>query len=58
MVADVDPSAAPLLLCIIANDAPDAPMRSERRDNLSLAWWSRDSARAPSFGFRRSLTKP
>jgi hypothetical protein len=29
------------LLCIFANEAPDAPMRSERRDNLSLAWWSR-----------------
>ena len=29
------------LLCIIANDAPDATMRSERGTNLSLAWWSR-----------------
>jgi anti-sigma factor RsiW len=41
VVAYVDPSGAPAALCIIANDAPDAPMRSERRDNLSLAWWSR-----------------
>jgi anti-sigma factor RsiW len=41
VVAYVDPSGEPVLLCIIANDAPDAPMRSERRDNLSLAWWSR-----------------
>jgi anti-sigma factor RsiW len=41
VVAYVDPSGAPVLLCIIANDAPDAPMRSERWDNLSLAWWSR-----------------
>jgi anti-sigma factor RsiW len=41
VVAYVDPSGAPVLLCIIANDAPDAPIRSERRDNLSLAWWSR-----------------
>jgi anti-sigma factor RsiW len=41
VVAYVDPSGAPVLLCIIANDAPDTPMRSERRDNLSLAWWSR-----------------
>ena len=41
VVAYVDPSGAPVLLCIIANGAPDAPMRSERRDNLSLAWWSR-----------------
>ena len=40
VVAYVDPSGEPVLLCIIANDAPDAPMRSERRDNLSLAWWS------------------
>jgi anti-sigma factor RsiW len=41
VVAYVDASGAPVALCIIANDAPDAPMRSERRDNLSLAWWSR-----------------
>jgi anti-sigma factor RsiW len=41
VVAYVDPSGAPVALCIIANDAPDAPIRSERRDNLSLAWWSR-----------------
>jgi anti-sigma factor RsiW len=41
VVAYVDPSGAPVALCIIANDASDAPMRSERRDNLSLAWWSR-----------------
>jgi anti-sigma factor RsiW len=41
VVAYVDPSGAPVLLCIIANDAPDAPIRSGRRDNLSLAWWSR-----------------
>jgi anti-sigma factor RsiW len=41
VVAYVDPSGEPVLLCIIANDAPDAPMRSERRGNLSLAWWSR-----------------
>ena len=41
VVAYVDPSGEPVLLCIFANEAPDAPMRSERRDNLSLAWWSR-----------------
>ena len=40
VIAYVDPSGAPVLLCIIANHAPDAPMRSERRDDLSLAWWS------------------
>jgi hypothetical protein len=42
VIAYVDPVGAPVLLCILANDAPDAPMRSKRRDNLSLAWWSRD----------------
>jgi anti-sigma factor RsiW len=41
VIAYVDPAGAPVLLCILANDAPDAPMRSQRRDNLSLAWWSR-----------------
>jgi hypothetical protein len=41
VIAYVDPSGAPVLLCIMANNVPDAPMRSERRDNLSLAWWSR-----------------
>ena len=41
VIAFVDPSGAPVALCIIANDAPDAPIRSERRDDLSLAWWSR-----------------
>jgi anti-sigma factor RsiW len=28
------------LLCIFADRASDAPIRSERRDDLSLAWWS------------------
>ena len=41
VIAYVDPSGEPVLLCIIANDAPDATMRSKRRDDLSLAWWSR-----------------
>jgi anti-sigma factor RsiW len=41
VIAYVDPSGAPVLLCIFANQAPDAPMRSGRRDDLSLAWWSR-----------------
>jgi anti-sigma factor RsiW len=40
VVAYVDPSGAPVLLCILANHAPDTPMRSERRGDLSLAWWS------------------
>jgi anti-sigma factor RsiW len=41
VIAYADPSGAPVALCIIADRAPDAPIRSERRDNLSLAWWSR-----------------
>ena len=41
VIAYVDPSGAPVLLCILANRAPDAPMRSERRGDLALAWWSR-----------------
>ena len=41
VIAYVDPSGAPVAFCIIANRAPDAPIRSERRDDLSLAWWSR-----------------
>ena len=40
VIAYVDPSGAPVALCIIANRAPDAPIRSERRGDLSLAWWS------------------
>jgi anti-sigma factor RsiW len=40
VIAYVDPSGAPILLCILAHQAPDAPIRSERRDGLSLAWWS------------------
>jgi anti-sigma factor RsiW len=41
VIAYVDPSGAPVALCIIANGAPDALTRSERRGDLSLAWWSR-----------------
>ncbi len=40
VIAYVDPSGAPVLLCIFADRAADAPIRSERRDGLSLAWWS------------------
>jgi len=40
VIAYVDPSGAPVLLCIYANRAADAPLRSERQDDLSLAWWS------------------
>jgi anti-sigma factor RsiW len=41
VLAYVDPLGAPVLLCILANGAPDAPPQSERRGDLSLAWWSR-----------------
>jgi anti-sigma factor RsiW len=41
VIAYVDPSGAPVLLCIFADRAPDAALRWERRDDLSLAWWSR-----------------
>ena len=40
VLAYVDPLGAPVLLCILANGAPDAPTQSERRGDLSLAWWS------------------
>jgi anti-sigma factor RsiW len=40
-IAYVDPEGAPVMFCVIANQAPDAPVRSERRGDLSLAWWSR-----------------
>ena len=41
VIAYVDPSGAPVLFCIHANRTPDAPMRSERRGDLALAWWAR-----------------
>jgi hypothetical protein len=40
-IAYVDAQGAPVLLCVIDNHAPDAPMRAERRGELSLASWSR-----------------
>jgi anti-sigma factor RsiW len=42
VIAFVDPSGAPVLLCVLANRPPDAPIRSERRGDLSLASWSDD----------------
>ncbi len=41
VIAYVDPSGAPVLFCIHANRAPDAPLRSERRGDLALAFWAR-----------------
>jgi anti-sigma factor RsiW len=40
VIAYVDPSGAPVLFCILANRAPDAAIRSQRRGDLALAWWS------------------
>ena len=40
-IAYVDPAGEPVMFCVIANQAPDAPLRSERRGELSLAFWSR-----------------
>jgi len=40
-IALVDAQGEPVMLCIIDNHAPDAPLRSERRGELSLANWSR-----------------
>jgi anti-sigma factor RsiW len=42
VLAFVDPMGAPVLLCILANGAADAPTQSERRGDLSLAWWARN----------------
>ncbi len=39
-IAYVDAQGAPMLLCVIDNHAPDAQVRSERRGELSLAYWS------------------
>jgi anti-sigma factor RsiW len=40
-IAHVDAEGSPVMFCITANEAPDAPMRSEQRSELSLASWSR-----------------
>ena len=40
-IAYVDAEGSPVMFCIIANEAPDAPMRLEQRGELSLASWSR-----------------
>ena len=43
----VDAHGSPVLFCVIANRTADAPVRSERRHNLSLASWSRDGRGYP-----------
>jgi hypothetical protein len=42
VIAYVDPTGAPVLLCVLANRPPDTPIRSERRGDLSLTSWSDD----------------
>jgi anti-sigma factor RsiW len=40
-IAYVDPKGAPVLLCVIANGAANAPTRTETRSDFSLTDWSR-----------------
>jgi anti-sigma factor RsiW len=41
VIAYVDPSGAPVVFCVFANGGADAPIRTENREQLSLADWSR-----------------
>jgi anti-sigma factor RsiW len=41
VIAYVDPSGAPVVFCVFANGGADAPIRTEKRKQLSLANWSR-----------------
>ncbi len=40
-IAYVDPSGEPVLLCVLAEAAPDAPISLERRGGYALASWAR-----------------
>jgi anti-sigma factor RsiW len=40
-IAYVDPTGAPVLFCVFANGGADAPIRTEKRGEFSLADWSR-----------------
>jgi len=40
-IAYVDPTGEPVLLCVLAKAAPDAPMSVERRGGYALATWAR-----------------
>jgi anti-sigma factor RsiW len=42
VMAYVDASGAPILLCILVNGAPDAPTESGSSGDLAFAWWSRN----------------
>jgi anti-sigma factor RsiW len=41
-IAYVDPTGEPVLFCVIANGAADAPLRSETRNEFALASWTRN----------------
>ena len=41
-VVQTNSNGAPVLFCVIADRAADAPLKSERRDGFSLASWSRN----------------
>ena len=41
-IAYVNSTGAPVLFCVIASKEADAPLRSEKRDQFSLASWSRN----------------
>jgi anti-sigma factor RsiW len=42
LIAYVDPQGVPVLFCIIANGASNAPARTEQHGDFSLVDWSRD----------------
>ena len=44
-IAYVDPTGAPVLFCVIANGAADAPLRSEKRGEFALAYMDPQRAR-------------
>jgi len=41
-IAYVDPTGAPVLFCVIANGAADAPLHAEKRNEFALASWTRN----------------
>ena len=41
LIAYVDPAGAPVVFCVLANGGADAPIRTEKRGEFSLADWSR-----------------
>lgn len=41
-LAYTDPAGAPVLVCVIADKSGNAPIKVEKRDDFTLASWSRD----------------